>query len=82
MTKKNTKIAPPAPKKIIGKGAPPPIQEASKNLDKLMDAEHVAFNFRVPAEFRKRVRQYALDHDTTAVQVMMKAVEELLTNKR
>ena len=76
---KNIKVPPPMLKRSIGKGTPPPVKEASKNLSKPMDEESVAFNFRVPAEFRKRVRQYALDHNSTAVQVMMDAVEAHIT---
>ncbi|NRA86191.1 MAG: hypothetical protein HRU28_02110 [Rhizobiales bacterium] len=78
---KNTKIAPP-PKKNIGKGKPPPVSNPSENLGKKMDEESIALNFRVSAEFRKRLRQYALDNDTSAVQVMMKAVEQYIGSQK
>jgi len=66
------------PKKAIGKGVPPASQDASNNLVKNMEGDLVAFNFRVPAEFRKKVRQHALDHDTTAVKIMMDALDEYI----
>ena len=77
---KNIKVPPPPIKKGVGKGAPPTVEKASKNLIKPMEGDQVAFNFRVPSEFRKQVRQYALDHDTTAVQVMMDAMEEYMNS--
>lgn len=73
---------PPPPKKSSGKGLPPPANEASTNLNKNMEGDFVAFNFRVPAEFRKKVRQYALDNDTTAVQIMMDAIDDYIARKR
>lgn len=73
---------PPPPKKTSGKGTPPPVNEPSNNLTKNMDGDLVAFNFRVPAEFRKKVRQYALDNDSTAVQVMMDAIDDYFARKR
>ena len=77
----NLKIPPP-PKKTSGKGTPPPMNESSDNLTKNMDSDLVAFNFRVPAEFRKKVRQYALDNDSTAVQVMIDAINNYIERKR
>jgi len=72
----------PPPKKSSGKGLPPPVNQASTNLNKNMEGDFVAFNFRVPAEFRKKVRQYALDNDTTAVQLMMEAIDDYVSRKR
>ena len=71
-----TKIAPPSHKNSPGKGTPPPTQHPSNNLVKIMDEEMVALNFRVTAGFRKRIRQFALDNDMTAVQVMQNAIEK------
>jgi hypothetical protein len=78
----NTKVLIPPPLRAGRKGEPPPVKEASKNLEKPLEEEFVALNFRVPADFRKQVRQYALDNDITAVQLMMRAVEEYIQNKR
>jgi hypothetical protein len=72
---KITKISPPSHKSTVGKGTPPPTEKPTNNLAKKMDDDMVALNFRVTAEFRKRIRQYALDNDMTAVQVMLNAIE-------
>jgi len=72
---KNTKIPPP---KLNLKGIPPEINTTKNNIEKPLNEELVAFNFRVTAEFRKRVRQYAIDNDTTAVKVMINAIEEYI----
>lgn len=74
MTKKTTIISPPKKKK----GVPPMIKNASNNLTKLPEDDTVAFNFRVSPTFRKQVKQYCLDHDTTAVQVMINAITEYI----
>ena len=77
MTKKiQTQI--PTPSKSQGKGIPPKTEDASNNLFKALDEELVALNFRVPAEFRRRIKQYALDYNTTSLEVMMKAVEKYI----
>jgi hypothetical protein len=69
----------PTPSKLQRKGIPPKTEDASRNLSKPLDEELVALNFRVPAEFRKRIKQYALDHSTTGLEVMMRAVEKYIT---
>lgn len=69
----------PTPSKLQRKGIPPKTEYASRNLSKPLDEELVALNFRVPAEFRKRIKQYALDHNTTGLEVMMRAVEKYIT---
>jgi len=69
----------PIPSKLQRKGIPPKTEDASRNLSKPLDEELVALNFRVPAEFRKRIKQYALDHNTTGLEVMMRAVEKYIT---
>ena len=71
-----TKI--PMPSKSQGKGIPPKTEYASNNLSKPLDEELVALNFRVPAEFRRRIKQYALDYNITSLEVMMKAVEKYI----
>lgn len=68
----------PKPIKSKRKGIPPTIENASNNLSKSLDEELVALNFRVPAEFRKRIKQYALDHNITSLEVMIKAVEKYI----
>ncbi len=75
---KNSKVKIAPPSKPIGKGTPPPVQQASNNLAKPLDGELVAMNFRVPSEFRKLVRQYALDNNMTAVQILTEAIQEYL----
>ena len=74
MSKKTTIISPPKKKK----GAPPLINNSSNNLTKLAEDDTVAFNFRVTPDFRKQVKQYCLDHDTTAVRVMIDAITEYI----
>jgi len=69
---KNTKIS--KPKKNT-KGAPPLSNSTNNNIEKPLAEDLVAFNFRVTADFRKKVRQYAIDNDTTAVKVMINAIE-------
>jgi hypothetical protein len=68
----------PMPSKSKGKGVPPKTEYASNNLSKPLDEELVALNFRVPAEFRRRIKQYALDYNITSLEVMMKAVEKYI----
>ena len=68
----------PLPIKTRGKGIPPKTEESSNNLSKLLDEELVALNFRVPAEFRRRIKQYALDHNITSLEVMMLSVEKYI----
>jgi hypothetical protein len=75
---KNTKVKINLPSKPIGKGTPPSVQQASKNLAHPLEGERVAMNFRVPAEFRKIVKQYALDNNMTAVQILTEAIEEYI----
>lgn len=74
--KRNTKI--PLPKQN-SKGTPPLVSSIKNNIKKPLDEDFVAFNFRVPAEFRKRVKRYVADNDTTAVKVMMDAIEAYIS---
>lgn len=73
---KNVKISKPSKNT---KGNPPLSNSIKNNVEKPLNEELVAFNFRVTAEFRKRVRQYAIDNDTTAVKVMIDAIEEYIS---
>lgn len=73
---KNVKISKPSKNT---KGNPPLLNSIKNNVEKPLNEELVAFNFRVTAEFRKRVRQYAIDNDTTAVKVMIDAIEEYIS---
>jgi hypothetical protein len=68
-----TNIVPPPILK--NKGTPPSIEEASNNLQSHMPGELVSLNFRVPIEFRKQVRQCALDSNISAVQLVTIALE-------
>jgi hypothetical protein len=54
-----------SPPKKKTKGAPPPETRASDNLDKESKAEAVGLNFKVPPEFKKEFKGYALDVDMT-----------------
>ena len=75
---KTIKTQIPLPIKTRGKGIPPKTEDASNNLSKPLDEELVALNFRVPAEFRRRIKQYALDHNITSLEVMMLSVEKYI----
>ena len=62
-----------APKR---KGVPPPEEAPSTNLTKLSDSDPVAMNFRVPASFRKRMKQYAAEKNMSMVDLLVEAVDE------
>lgn len=63
------------PKRRVGKGAPPPIEQPSQNLSKTPNQEVTTLNFRVPKDFKKEFKQYALDHDISMVDLVMKCFE-------
>ena len=74
-----TKIDKPAPKKT--KGTPPTAVPAldskkSNNLTKRPSDQMVALNFSVPAEFRTRLKMFAVMHDMKQVEVLIAAFEE------
>ena len=52
------------------KEAPPRETETSLNLNKQTNQEMVPLNFTVPAEFRKQFKYFALDNDTSMVQLL------------
>ncbi len=58
------------------KGPPPPAEVTSTNLSKLSDTDLVAMNFRVPAEFRKNMKQYAAALGVSMTELLMEAFEE------
>jgi len=62
------------------KGAPPSEEVTSSNLTKISDTDVVAMNFKVKAEFRKKMKQYAAELDIPMVELLEKAVEEYIEN--
>lgn len=67
------KIIAPARKR---KGSPPAEEVRSANLTKISDTDHVAMNFKVPAEFRKDMKQYAAELGISMTDLLTKAVKE------
>ena len=67
------KIEAPARKR---KGPPPPEDAVSTNLTKLSDTDMVAMNFKVPAHFRKRMKQYAAELSISMTDLLVTAVDE------
>ncbi len=66
-------IAAPTKKK---KGVPPPEETTSTNLTKLSESDQVAMNFKVPAQFRKRMKQYAAELSISMTDLLITAVDE------
>ena len=60
------------------KGAPPTEEISSANLTKKSDTEVVAMNFKVKAEFRKKMKQYAAALDISMVELLERAIEEYI----
>ncbi len=60
------------------KGAPPKEEVTSVNLTKVSDTDLVAINFKVTAEFRKNLKQYAAELGIPMVDLLVKAVEEYI----
>lgn len=67
------KITKPARKR---KGPPPSDETTSTNLTKASDNDIVPMNFKVPAEFRKNMKQYAAELGISMTDLMITAVEE------
>jgi len=67
------KIKTPAGKR---KGLPPSEDTSSANLTKVSDNDQVAMNFKVPAEFRKTMKQYAAELEISMTDLLLKAIEE------
>jgi hypothetical protein len=66
-------------KKSSSKKGVPPTGESDKksqNLTKRTSTETVALNFAVPAEFRKRFKIFAAEHDMKQVDILYAAFEE------
>jgi hypothetical protein len=66
-------ILPPSKKR---KGAPPKEEETSYNLDVLSDTDIVAMNFKVSAEFRREMKQYAAAKNISMTNLLVRAFEE------
>jgi hypothetical protein len=58
------------------KGPPPAEEITSVNLTKISDTDVVAMNFKVPAEFRKNMKQYAAELGISMTDLLTRAVEE------
>jgi hypothetical protein len=62
------------------KGTPPKLDEApiraDRNLDKTPNQEIVNINFKVPSEFRKEFKQYALSEGLSGVELFRRCFEE------
>ena len=71
------KITPPAKKR---KGSPPAEEVVSTNLTKVSDTDLVAMNFKVAAEFRKNMKQYAAELGISMTDLLTRAVEEYRAN--
>ncbi len=52
------------------KGAPPPEQEPSRNLERMPDQEMRPLNFKVSAEFKREFKSYATQLDKTMVDLL------------
>lgn len=74
-----TKVSKPPKKQAVGKGAPPAIkteEKKSNNLTKKPPSELVTLNFWVTAEFRKRFRLFAAEHDMKHIEILNEAFDE------
>jgi hypothetical protein len=67
------KIKTPARKR---KGPPPAADITSTNLTKVSDTDAVAMNFKVPGEFRKKMKQYAAELGISMTDLLMRSIEE------
>jgi predicted DNA-binding ribbon-helix-helix protein len=45
------------------------------------DSEIVKTSWRLPKTFVKKIKQYALDHDTTVTAVLIEALDEFFNKK-
>jgi len=63
------------------KGPPPSEEVTSTNLTKVSDTDIVAMNFKVTAEFRKKMKQYAAEMAIPMVELLEKAVEEYMERR-
>jgi hypothetical protein len=63
------------PARKLSEEAPPAIEETTKNLHRKPEADLVTLNLKVPAGFKRSLRHYATDHDTTMTEVLKQAFE-------
>ncbi|MCB1806604.1 MAG: hypothetical protein KDJ99_16085 [Candidatus Competibacteraceae bacterium] len=69
----------PAPKNVKAKskkGPPPPPQEVTDNLQKPDSGDMVPLNFRVPPDFRREFKSYAVAHDMSMVELLKRAFDK------
>ncbi|MGL4755338.1 MAG: hypothetical protein ACRCXB_23505 [Aeromonadaceae bacterium] len=71
------KTPPPPPKKKTLDLEPLAI---AKPITKRVDGTLVALNFKVDPAFKRRLKMYALEKDTTMVDVMMNTLNQLMDN--
>ena len=65
------KMAVKPPQRKSRKGLPPSEVQASSNLTTPDPTDLKPLNFKVPAEFRKAYKSFAVDHDMTMVDLLM-----------
>jgi hypothetical protein len=58
------------PKKKATKGLPPLADKPSNNLTKIESSELTPMNFKVPPDFHREFKTYAVQHDMTMVQLL------------
>jgi hypothetical protein len=63
--------------KPAGKGAPPKPAEAVSNLDKPDRNGLANLNLRVPREFKRELKQFALDQEQTITSLLMDGIRLL-----
>jgi hypothetical protein len=69
-----------APPNRTSKGAPPKndTPAVGNNTSRREDGKDVPMNLRVDPAFARRVKQYALDHDTSVKAAAVQALTELM----
>lgn len=70
----------PTNKNINRKGAPPKVEEASNNMTSISAAPKVTavrkdLNFKVNADFKKRFKNFATNHDMSMLELLVKSFE-------
>lgn len=73
------KLAPPK-RSGLGKGAPPSTETSAvgNNTQRKEDGKDTPMNLRVDPAFARRVKQYALDHDTSVKAAVVQAMTEMM----
>ena len=64
------------PKPPTKRGAPPTSADTHRNLKQPDPAKLVDLNFKVPHEFKRRMRQFALDHNMKVKDLLILAFED------